>query len=302
MLYSKSACIIVVFGYLGLLLVPAMALGQTLEEASQTSKPERNTDQLEHKLMIQGSDSSNGISVEVITLLGGIATTVAAAFIAWHRERRTPLPAEQEKIIHDIVKAWYNSSYLDVYKAIWNDIQWNDIQRASQLKSDGICYSKSDISIEEKIDYYWRGLCIKEFKMAYFSKRFRLIAGNKSLPNDPNDDKPLIEYLAKKKTRLGLKNKKEIEEIIQHIKTDTEAEYHAWVQKALPEVAEIAVTSALGPNTTIHEKDYDILVEKSLDIIKRLMIFYFLAEDRIVVETLIRSKLTEKFLKLRDSK
>jgi hypothetical protein len=295
-----------VFGYLGLLLVPDLALGQTLEEASQTSKPGRNTDQLEHKSMIQGSDPSNGISAEIITILGGIATTVAAAvaaaFIAWQRERRTPLPAEQEKIIQDIVKAWYNSSYLDVYKVIWNDIQWNDIQRASQLKSDAICYPKSDISIEEKIDYYWRGLCIKEFKMAYFSERFRLIAGNKPLPKDPNDDTLLIEYLAKKKTRLGLKNEKEIEEIIQHIKTDTEAGYHAWVQKALPEVAEIAVTSALGPNTTIHEKDYDILVQKSLDIIKRLMIFYFLAEDPIVVETLIRSKLTEKFLKLRDSK
>ena len=60
--------------------------------------------------------------------------------------------------------------------------------------------------------------------------------------------------------------------------------------------------AALGSKIIIHEQDYDRLVEKSLNIIKRLMIFYFLAEDRIVVETLIRTKLTEKILELRDSK
>ena len=36
----------------------------------------------------------------------------------------------------------------------------------------------------------------------------------------------------KKKTRLGLKNKNEIKETIQHIKNDTEAEYHIGVRKS----------------------------------------------------------------------
>ena len=130
----------------------------------------------------------------MFVILGGITVAGATAFFAWQRERRMPLPAEQERIIQDIVKSWYNSSYLGVYKAIWNDIQSNDIQQILQPKSDDAFYPKPDSSINEKIDRYWRAMCIKEFKIQYFLESFGSVTGNKLIPNDPNDDEALIRY------------------------------------------------------------------------------------------------------------
>ncbi|HSF49773.1 MAG TPA: hypothetical protein VLA74_03355 [Nitrososphaeraceae archaeon] len=96
------------------------------------------------------------------------------------------------------------------------------------------------------------------------------------------------------KKRLDIKDEKEIRKRVELIANIAKAEYYEKVRKTLPEIIDIAVNSAIGPKETIPEKDYDILVEKSLKEIKRLMIFYTLAEDKIVVKTLIRSKLREK--------
>ena len=95
------------------------------------------------------------------------------------------------------------------------------------------------------------------------------------------------------KKRLHLSDK-EIDKRIKAIQNNADVEYYREVETILPSVIDNAVTSAIGNSTNLDKMGYEALVENALKATKRLMIFYRLAEDKKVVEIIIRAKVCEK--------
>jgi hypothetical protein len=245
---------------LGLILFPNIVSGQLTGQQLEVVKLEREIELLNQQ--IKSSDPLNILYyTQLIPIVGGILLAGAGAFFAWQRERRIPPPAEQEKIFENIVKQWYSRSYLLIYSKIWSEIQ--------ELENDS----------EYLVDHYYEILSRKPFDWHKFPEEIK-----KKVEDDPK------EYL-KKKLHL---NDKEIDIRIKAVINNADVEYYDDVQKILPSVIDNAVTSAIGNPTNLDEIDYEVLVENSLKATKRLMIFYTLAEDKKVVEILIRAKVCEK--------
>lgn len=206
---------------------------------------------------------------QTFTILGGIAVAGATTFFAWQHERRTPPPAEQERIIQDIIKEWYSRNYLDAYHRIWKKIE----------------ESNED---ENVIDEYWRKLSSKKFPEEY-------------LPNGDSELHEQIEYF-RNKLHLGKKEETEkIENRIKAIRNSADVEYYTRVRLILPYIADIAVTAAIdckAKSTDFTDRDCETLVESSLKNLKKLMIFYRIRENKQVCKILMQAKLNEKILNL----
>jgi hypothetical protein len=269
----RQPCIFLVLGNLFLILCTNLVSGQGSGQSSELSKIQNGSQLLTDQIKNNEYSIQHALLIQVLPTIGAVSVPLIAAFFAWQHERRKLLPAQEEEIFQNLVKQWYYTSYLDFYKKMWNKIQ----------------NSQNDVYADKLVDSYWEGLCIKDFSLERFPDL-------KEEAIDPKNMGPLISYV---KRRFGYKDtdEKEIRQRIQFIQNIAEVDYHYRVRTVLPEMAEIAVNSALGPKTTNLERDWDELVEKSIKGIKRLMIFHKLSEDKKVVETLIRSKLREKIFK-----
>lgn len=198
-----------------------------------------------------------------IVAFGAIVTT----FIAWQRERRTPPPAEQEKIFHDLVKEWYYHGFLAAYKTIWKEIQDSPQDKA-------------------KVHDNWKVLYRKEFPKEEFKEIFE------------DDRNRQINYLIKS-LKLKSKDKEEISKRMKTIENTAEAEYHGIPRQILPSIVEIAVDSALGSHKYDQtDEDRRALVSDSQKRLERIMIFGTISEDEEVVKILIDAVVHRKMKSL----
>jgi hypothetical protein len=240
---------------------PVIAYGQEqiTQQQSEIIKLKKDIESLKQQTN-KNVDIGYELLKQGLALIGIAGGAGAAAFFAWQRERRIPPPAEQEQIIENIVKQWYSQGYLLIYGKIWDEIQ------------------KSENNSEHLVDLYYEILSRKRFDWQKFPEIKQKV------------EDPPKEYL-KKKLHL---NDEEIVTRKEAVENNADVEYYREVETILPSVIDIAVTSAIGNSTNLDGIDYEVLVENSLKATKRLMIFYRLAEDKKVVEILIRAKVCEK--------
>jgi hypothetical protein len=239
---------------------PNIVLGQLTEQQLQVDRLEAEIESLKQQIKSSSFDPLGILFTQAFITSTGIAVAGATAFFAWQRERRTPLPAEQEKIFNEQVKEWYYHSFLAAYKRIWKELQG-----ASEDKT----------KVHDNCEVLYRTvLYSKEFPKEEFHDIFIV------------DKKCQIRYLIKS---LKLKSEdKEIDRRMQTIENTAEAEYHKMVREILPSIVEIAVDSALGSRIYDQtDEDHHALVLDSKKRLERLMIFGMISEDEEVIKILI---------------
>jgi hypothetical protein len=241
-----------------------------LTEQQQISELKSEVEELKTKVNNNGTDFLGGLFGQLLALIVAGGATAIGAVLTWQFQRRIPPTAEQERIIHDIIKQWYSRNYLYAYHNIWKKIE----------------ESNED---EDIIDQYWCKLSAKKFPEDELSL-------NKSELDDQ------IEYF-RKKLHLGKREKEEIQTRIKAIQNSADVEYYAKVRLILPTVVDIAVTAAIDykykpTERNYADKVYESLVKSSLNKLKRLMIFYRIRENKEVCKILIQAKLNEKILGL----
>jgi isopentenyl diphosphate isomerase/L-lactate dehydrogenase-like FMN-dependent dehydrogenase len=104
-------------------------------------------------------------------------------------------------------------------------------------------------------------------------------------------EKQIRDYLAH---RFNLKDDIQVRNRIEVIKNASSVNYYHRVREVLPEVVEMAVLAAIGADV-LKREDYEKIVEESLEIVKRMMIFYRLREDQEVVKTIVQAKVAARY-------
>jgi hypothetical protein len=268
---TEEIQIIILSITLGLIMFfPNIVLGQLTEQQLQVDRLEAEIESLKQQIKSSSFDPLGILYTQTFIILGGIAGAGATAFFAWQRERRTPLPAEQEKIFNEQVKEWYYHSFLAAYKRIWKELQGA---------------SKDKTKIHDNCEILYRKVLYrKEFPKEEFYDIFI------------EDKECQIKYLIKSlKLKSKDKDKKEIHRRMQTIENTAEADYHKTVREILPSIVEIAVDSALGSRIYDQtDEDHHALALESKKRLERLMIFGLISEDEEVVKILIEAIVRRK--------
>ena len=210
-----------------------------------------------------------GITDQLIAVIGVILAAGVGAAFTWLRERQAPPSAEQDKLFNEIVEQAYYQSYLAEWRKLWHRIT----------------EAKTTKEAEDLIEREWNDYLGKKLFPATQDERdqiknnIRVYAWNKAKHSH-------LRTITKNKTLFDAK--------MTNIFNNADVEYYKYVTNLLPDFVTRAVSASDNQKRNI--TDHNQIEEwknEALKKLMRLLIFAFGREDTEVLKIMITAEINK---------